>query len=199
MSPGPSLSLLTRLAPDAWSPGISARLLAPGDVPSPSPLRPGFGDRFGEQYGGPQVCSPALPDAVASDDGGDTLTVGIRGAPDGDYYVSVGGVSAYSGVSGNGPRIQPTGNAHRAGGGGEADPLADRLIRFVIPAELSTGAHDVVIDAPDGQQWTLVGVVVVVRRPRRSRDYSLRGLFPAGSYSGLRGLSDPPSGEVLDP
>lgn len=199
MSEGVVYALLSIPAPDAWVEGIATDLLAPGQDPTdPLPLIPGFGDDFGEDFGGGLQNAPSMPLATVPDDGGDTLEAVVLGAPNGVYRVRVGGVSAYSGVPGQGARIYPTGIDHGAGNGGQANAFATRRLRFVVPA-LETGEHDVEIDAPDGQAWVLTGAVVVVRRPRRSRCYSFRALFPPGSYEAFRGLVDPQGGEVFDP
>ena len=186
--------------PGAYAPGIVTELVgpnAPGDPPRAE--LPGFGDAFGDFFGGPEQFVPTMAPAVVPDDGGVRLAIEIVGAPDGEYRVMVGGVEAFSGVAGQGPRIYRYGPLVSAPIGEAPVPYWRHEIRFIVPAGLRVGRHTVVLTVPDGRTFLFVNNVRVVRRPRRSRDYSLRALMPPGAYTAGRGHVDPAAEPVLEP
>lgn len=185
--------------PGVYAPGVLTELVPAPTLADPPPEPGGWGDRFGEDFGG-GVPAPAAqsPSTTIPDDGGLFLTVTLYGAPNGRYRATVGGVGAYSGVPGQGFDLYQSGEPVPEQFG-EGAILSVRTLRFVAPAGLATGAHDIVIAGPGGYVETFAGAVSVVRRPRRVLDYSFRAKFPPGSYTALRGLVELPSGEVLDP
>lgn len=169
---------------------------APGAEPPPHPG--GFGDHFGEHFGGEFLSVPIFPVTAIHDDGGVRLSITFYGALDGDFFVSCGGVRCFSGVPGQGYRILPTGPANPHPNSGEHNPLADRKLRFVTPAGLATGDHDLVLTAP-WASYTLADVIHVERRPRRAGEYAMRRHMPKSSYGALRGPGCPDDGPVFDP
>jgi len=186
--------------PGGYAPGILTDLVGPNAPGDPvRPEVPGFGEAFGDFEGGPPQVAPTMPHAVVPDDGGVRLAIDLVGAMPGVYLVSVGGVSCFSGVPGQGPRIAPFGPIVSEPIGEEPVPYRRHELRFIVPAGLRVGQHDVVLTMPSGQQFTFGENVQIVRRPRRSRDYSLRALFPAGSYGAGRGHLDPAAEPILEP
>jgi len=179
--------------------GVSWRFTSPGTALAEPPPHPGgFADHFGELFGGEFIAVPIFSKADIHDDGGVRLSVLIYGALDGTYFVSVGGISCFSGVAGQGPRILPTGPSNPHPNSGEHNPLAERKIRFITPAGLATGDHDLVLTAP-WASWTLADVIHVERRPRRAGEYAMRRHMPKSSYGALRGPGCPDDGPVFDP
>jgi hypothetical protein len=186
--------------PGAYAPGLLTDLVGPNAPGDPvRPEVPGWGEAFGDFEGGPPQVAPTFPGAVVPDDGGVRLAIDLVGAEPGDYLVSVGGVSCFSGVPGQGPRIRPFGPLVSEPIGEEPVPYRRHELRFIVPAGLRVGQHDVVLTLPDARQFTFTKAVQVVRRPRRSRDYSLRALFPASAYAGGRGHADASAEPVLEP
>lgn len=186
--------------PGAFAPGIVTELIgpnAPGD-----PLRPeipGFGDAFGDFFGGPPQIAPTMGGYVVADDGGTRLAIDLVGAPPGEYGVTLGGVPCFSGIAGQGPRIRPFGPIVSEPIGDLPVPYRRHELRFIVPCGLHPGLHDVVLTVPDGRTFTFARKVLVVRRARLSRDYSLRSLFPPGAYTAGRGHADPGQESILEP
>lgn len=175
-----------------YAPALVSRFAA--TLPITVLVRPGLGDLLFPGFG-PGEASIADPLTVP-DDGGDFIEVGLSEPPADDtpITVTVGGVACFSGVGGQGGTCHPSRSAVPA-----LQSTVTRVVRFVMPAGLATGLHDIVLTGVEEDPITLEDAILVVRRPRRGGDFAFRALFPAGSYSAMRGQADPAAGEVLDP
>lgn len=142
-----------------------------------------YGDPSGEDggYGNPYGVAGAVEipaNGVVPDDGG--VMVVLRGEfhwP--GYTVTVGGLPAYSGVSGQGSICRPYAGAD-----------GDTRLAFVVPAGLPLGPASISVFGGDGI-LSLADALTVVRRHRRGLFYLLNRLASPAGLHPARGPVEP--------